>query len=106
MPNHPKKPEIKLNMELSLKEANLIKKIREVNESGEFLLVIKSGEVEKIKYSTVFYFMSGRESMDIDKLSILIKEKVPFGEVNVLTRFGKPYAISATINYDDLSSGL
>ena len=93
-------------MEVSLKEANLIKKIRSVSESGEFLLVIKAGEVEKVKYSTVFYFMSGKELMDINKLTELIKDKVPFGEVNVLTRFGKPYAISATVNYDDLSSGL
>lgn len=93
-------------MELSLKEANLIKKIRNVSESGEFLVVIKSGEVEKIKYSTVFYFMAGKESMDIHRLAELIEEKVPFGEISVLTRFGKPYAISATVNYDDLSSGL
>ena len=93
-------------MDVSVQEANLIKKIRGVSESGEFLLVIKSGEVEKIKYSKVFYFMQGKESMDMDKLEQLIKDKVPFGEVTVLTRFGKPYAISATVNYDDLSSGL
>lgn len=102
----PKKPEIKIDMQVSLKEANLLKKIRQVGESGEFLLVIKSGIIEKIKYTTIFHFMSGKSQMDMDSLAELISKTVPFGEVNVLTRFGKPYAISSTINYDDLSDGL
>ena len=101
-----KKPEIKIEMVVSLKEANLVKKIRQIKGSGEFLLVVKSGLIDKVKYSTIVYTDDRSGLMDFDRLAKLIAEKVPFGEVTVLTRQGWPYAISSTINYDDLSDGL
>ena len=95
--------EIRTNFELSLREVNLIKKVRQVEGTGEFLLIIEVGKVKRLKYSKLF-FEFPHEIKDSD-LSKFIKEKVPFGEVTVLTRNGKPYGISTTLNYDDLSDG-
>lgn len=88
---------------VSLREFNLIKKIRRVEGNGEFLLVIETGEIKRIKYSKLFFQIP--HDIDDNDLSKLIKDKVPFGEVTILTRNGKPYAISTVLQYDDLSSG-
>lgn len=92
-------------MEVTLREANLLKKIRQIVASGEFLLIVENGMVKRIKYSTVYHFKAEHKLMNIEDLQKIIQEKVPFGEVTVLTRHGWPYAISTTLNYDDLSEG-
>ena len=93
------------NFELSLREVNLIKKLRQIDQSGELLLIIENGVIKRIKYSTVFYFKPQRESMTDKELADIIKTKVPFGKVTVLTRNGRAYAISTMLTYDDLSDG-
>ena len=92
------------DMAVTLRESNLIKKIRQVQGTGEFLLVIEIGEIKRIKYSKLFFQLP--HNLDDTDLSKLIQDKVPFGEVTVLTRNGKPYAISTVLQYDDLSRGI
>ena|SRR3990167_5612405 len=99
----PNNQEIRTNFELSLREVNLIKKIRSVEGSGEFLLLMEAGEVKKIKYSKLFYHIPA--NFTEENLLKFIREKVPFGEINVLMRNGKPYGITSTLQYDDLSNG-
>lgn len=92
------------DMAVTLRESSLIKKIRQVEGTGEFLLVIETGEVKRIKYSKLFFQLP--HNLSDNDLSKLIQDKVPFGEVTILTRNGKPYAISTMLQYDDLSKGL
>mgnify|MGYP001614368065 CR=1 FL=1 len=93
-----------IDMAVSLRESNLIRKIRRVEGNGEFLLVIETGEIKRIKYSKLFFQLP--HDMSNGEMSKLIQDKVPFGEITILTRNGKPYAISTILQYDDLSSGL
>ncbi len=98
--------EIKVPMELSQKEANLIRRIRDVQGSGEFLLAIEAHNILRLKYTKVFFQLPNFSKVTNDQLVGFIKDKVPFGEVVILTRAGKPYGITSTIQYDELSDGL
>lgn len=106
MPQNQFNENVIFSMDVNVRESNLLKKIRQVKESGEFLLIVEGGKVKKVKYATIYSFDPGQKLMSFEQLAKIIKEKVPFGEVNILTRNGWPYAISTTMTYDDLSDGL
>lgn len=96
--------EILVTTEVTRKEANLIKRIRSIAGSGEFLIVVENHRVKRLQYAKVFTPI--KQTLTGEELVIFFNDKVQFGEVNVLIRNGKPYGIKNTVEYDDLSSGL